>query len=53
MKWDDVEHHQKIETFPDHVRIGEEKISNSKPVNFDKVINLIEEKSNNLNKENL
>jgi hypothetical protein len=51
MRWDNVEHHQEIKTFPDHIHIGEEKVSDSEPMNFNKVIVLIEQKLYHVAKE--
>ncbi len=51
MRWDNVEHHQEIKTFPHHVHVGEERVSDSEAVNFEKVITLIEQKLYHAEKE--
>lgn len=44
MRWDNVEHHQEIKTFPHHFHLGDEKVSESEPMYFEEVITLIEQK---------
>jgi len=43
-RWDNVEHHPEIKSFPHHVHEGEEKVSESDSMNFDKVISFIEDR---------
>lgn len=51
MRWDNVDHHHEIKTFPNHVHIGEEKVSESEPINFEKIISVIEQKLYRVEKE--
>ena len=44
MRWDNVEHHREIRTFPDHVHNGEEKAGDSEPMNFEKALSFIEQR---------
>ena len=50
-RWDNVEHHPEIKSFPHHVHEGEEKLNESDPMNFDKVISFIEDKLNKIERK--
>ncbi|MDI6736491.1 MAG: DUF6516 family protein [bacterium] len=42
-RWDNVPHHQEIDTFPNHIHIEiEQNVSSSEPMNFDKVLKVLE-----------
>lgn len=42
-RWDNVAHHRKIESFPDHVHIETDRnVQESEPMNFEKVIKILE-----------
>ncbi|MFH1897403.1 MAG: DUF6516 family protein [Candidatus Desantisbacteria bacterium] len=42
-RWDNVAHHQEIDTFPHHIHIErDQNVYSSKPMNFEKVIGIIE-----------
>ena len=42
-RWDNVAHHQEINTFPDHIHIEiDQNVYPSEPMNFDKVLKLLE-----------
>lgn len=50
-RWDNVDHHQEVKTFPDHAHIGQEKVTDSESMNFNKIIVLIEQKLHHVAKE--
>jgi hypothetical protein len=37
-RWDNVEHHKKIKTFPHHLHLADEKVVDSSPMNLIKVL---------------
>jgi len=41
-RWDNVEHHQEVVTFPYHLHHGKDQICESEPMNFEKVLQIIE-----------
>jgi len=41
-RWDNVEHHKKIETFPHHLHLSDEKVVDSSPMNLKKVLHELE-----------
>ncbi len=41
-RWDNVEHHRKVKTFPHHLHLSDEKVVDSGPMNLKKVLHEIE-----------
>ncbi|MEK6742152.1 MAG: DUF6516 family protein [Nitrospirota bacterium] len=41
-RWDNVEHHKKIRTFPHHLHLSDEKVVDSSPMNLKRVLQEIE-----------
>lgn len=42
-RWDNVEHHRKIETFPHHLHLSDGTVVSSDPVTLQKVLSVVEQ----------